>query len=174
MARPASKTPIALQIMHDNADKPMDQVLPLIQDALELKTIYQARTYYKKLVEEHNAPGIVESKRPRKSATEKAAKPKVIKEPKAIAIANTTIARPIADNAKPKTDAEIEAIRAANLAKIREVHQKMIAKGQLPNTLKQDIDVIDEPEFNTSVEQEIEQESEYPAFLTKDQLDYIL
>lgn len=174
MGRPATKTPIALQIMHDNADKRMADVLPIIMEKLELKTLNQARTYYKKMVEEHGAPGVVEKQRMgRPPKADKAVK--AVKEPKAVSVPTVTVARAGNSNATEKTADEIAAIRAANLEKIREVHQRMIANGQLPNTTKRVIEVDeDEPEFKTSVDQEMEQETDFPSYLTKDQLDHIL
>jgi hypothetical protein len=173
MAREGSKRQIAIDVMTANADKPMADVLPLIAEAAGLPNLSAARAYYKNLAENFGVPGKVESA----PKAVKQPKAKVAKEPKAkakaVSVATTRKARVIADVAATgKTADEVEAIRAANLAKIKAVHERMIARGDLPNTLNREIAI--ESEQPITIDEELEADRDYPQFLTRDQLDEVL
>lgn len=122
-ARQGTKRYFAIEVMIANADKPMAEVLPLIQEAAGLPNVGAARGYYKGLVEQGLAPGQVEK-------TVRASKPKAAKK---VTVGNTSTARAAEGAAPPELTAdEVEAARQANLAKIKEVHQRMVASGKLP------------------------------------------
>lgn len=113
MAREGSKRQVAIEIMTANADKPMGEVIALIAAANSL-TPGAARSYYTYISAQGWAPGKVEPT-VRVKAEKPAKEPKPAAEPKA--------AKPKAE--KPaKSPEEIERIKAANLARLKQVHAK--------------------------------------------------
>lgn len=169
MAREGSKRQIAIDVMTANADKPMADVLPLIAEAAGLPNLSAARAYYKNLCENFGVPGKVDSA-PKAKAAPKAKVAKQPKAAKAVTVPVTRKARVVAEVAAVdgKSASDIEAIRAANLAKIREVHAKMVARGQLPGKAE----VVSTP--RVSVDDELEADRDFPEFLTRDQLGEVL
>lgn len=116
---PTSKRGQAVSIMIENQEKPMLMVLPLIAAKLGIPET-SARSYYKYIVEEGYGPG--EVTKARKAKDIHRASNKLI----AKALKNNSIAFSI--KVKPpvetKTPDEIERIRAANLAKMKEITAK--------------------------------------------------
>jgi len=118
-----SKRADAIFIMNENANLPMADVVKLIADRIGV-TEANAKSYYKWIVANGKAPGVVQkTERAAKNAkAPKAAKPKLIKVPK-----------PKVQGDKPKvtdkTVEEIADIRAKNLARLKAVGRKY-AKGQ--------------------------------------------
>lgn len=168
-----TKTAVTLATMTANADKPMAEVVALIvaaQHAAGFTDVTDkiAVGAYRWAVKNDKAPGKLAEK------VKAAPKAKVAKEPKAkvakaVSVATTRKARVVADVAATgKTATEVEAIRAANLAKIREVHERMIARGQLPGKAE----VVSTP--RVSIDDELEADRDFPEFLTRDQLGEVL
>jgi hypothetical protein len=172
-----TKTAVTLATMTANADKPMAEVVALIvaaQHAAGFTDVTDkiAVGAYRWAVKNDKAPGKLAEK------VKAAPKAKVVKEPKAkvakaVSVATTRKARVIADVAATgKTVDEVESIRAANLAKIKAVHERMIARGDLPNTLTREIAI--ESEQPITIDEELEMDRDYPEFLTRDQLGEVL
>lgn len=111
MARPGSKRQIAIDLMNSNTDKPMAEVIALIAAANSLSN-GAARSYYVYLAENGFATGTVDRSKAEKAPKEKAVKEKVAKAEKA----------PKKPSAPEKTAGEIEKIKAANMARLKEVH----------------------------------------------------
>ena len=111
MARAHPKRLIVIGIMTANADKPMAEVVPMIQNHPEVAcSPNQAKAWYKWIVERDMAPGKIVSLRTPK---EKAATPS-----KEETVDYATVAAQAADELI-ETEADVEAERAANLAKIK-------------------------------------------------------
>lgn len=114
MARPGSKRQIAIDLMNSNADKPMAEVIALIAAANSLSN-GAARSYYVYLAENGYATGTVDrSKAP--------AAPKAEKEPKAPKEKVAKAPKAKKDPANEKSAEEIEKIKTANMARLKEVH----------------------------------------------------
>lgn len=131
MARPGSKRQIAIDLMNSNTDKPMAEVIALIAAANSLSN-GAARSYYVYLAENGFATGTVDrSKAP--------AAPKAEKEPKA---PKEKVAKAKKDPANEKSSEEIEKIKAANMARLKEVHgrykQKVSKKAGEAETVEAD------------------------------------
>lgn len=138
--KPGSKRALSIAVMNANLDKPMHEVVPLIEKAADLKTP-AAKSMYKWLVENGLAGGKVE-KAPRAPKAEKEAK---VKEPKADKPAKTPKTEKVKETQRSapkavkaeKTPDEIEAIKAKNLARLKEVGKKYekYAKGQIAENI---------------------------------------
>ena len=116
MARAGSKRQIAIDTMAANADKSMSDVLPLIAEANGI-TISAARSYYVWIVKNTDTPGVIETK----TKTVRAPKEKVVKvKTKKEAVAKVKAEKPV----ETKSPEEIARIKAANLARIKEVAKK--------------------------------------------------
>lgn len=165
-----TKTAVTIATMNANADKPMADVIELIVIAQHAAgfadvTAKIAAGAYRWAVKNEKAIGLIPA---RAKAEPKAKAPKAAKK---IAVATTKKARVVNTAAvSTKSADEIEAIRAANLEKIKAVHRKMIANGTLPNTLNEEIEE-DKP---VSVDAEMEIDRDHPRFLSRDDLDVIL
>lgn len=113
MARPGSKKQIAIDIMNANADKSMTDVISMFAEAYGI-TISASRSYYVWLLKNTDTTRVIEEK----TKTVRAPKKKVVKvKTKKEAVAKV----------KPeetKSPEEIERIKAANLARIKEVAKK--------------------------------------------------
>lgn len=149
MARAGSKRQIAIDIMATNADKPMSDVLPLIAEANGI-TISAARSYYVWIVKNTDTPGIIETK----TKTVRAPKEKAVKKVKTKkeAVAKVKAEKPV----ETKSPEEIERIKAANLARIKEVAKKF-------NKQKEQEEVYTEKDPFAA-----------PAFLTKEEVKALL
>lgn len=141
-----TKTSVTLGVMVANADKPMDEVVKLILAAQHAAgfsdvTLKICEGAYRWAVRKSVAPGSV----PEKVKATRAPKAKAKVKTKAQAV--KAVAKPT------KSPEEIERIRAANLARLKEV------AGRVKQTVQKD-----EPEI-TDRDPFIA-----PAFLTKDEL----
>lgn len=159
----ANKNAITVEIMTANPEMDANEVIKLIADAVSAAEdreypLARAKSKYNYALRNGKAPGIGFTK------AAPAAKTKAPKAAKKVSVPATTKAR-IADavSVEPKTEADIDAIRAANLEKIRQVHQKMIGQGKLPNTLNDDIEV--EETADEANEEEINRD--FPQYLDK-------
>lgn len=159
-----SKRNDAIFIMNENAHLPMADVVTLIAEKIGV-TDANAKSYYRWIVANGKAPGVVEktTRAPKAPKTPKAAKPKLIKVPK-----------PKVQGDKPKvTDKTVEEladIRAKNLARLKAVGAKY-AKGRSAEPR-----FSDEP-FDADAVPTLEAELDsfkVPAFLTKDQLKAVI
>lgn len=169
-----TKTAVTLATMTANADKPMAEVVALIvaaQHAAGFTDVTDkiAVGAYRWAVKNDKAPGKLADRAKAEPKAKVAKQPKV-KAAKAVSVPVTRKARVVAEVAAVdgKTATEVEAIRAANLAKIREVHAKMVARGQLPGKAE----VVSTP--RVSVDDELEADRDFPEFLTRDQLGEVL
>lgn len=145
MARTGSKRQVAMDIMAANVGKSMTDVLPMIADANNI-TVAAARSYYVWIVKNTDIPGVIEVK----TRAPKAREPKAVKT-KAAAVAK------IKSDKKPvetKSPAEIDKIKAANLARIKAVAKKF-------NANKPEAEVVNQEEHDPFAS---------PAFLTKDEV----
>lgn len=154
-----TKTSVTLSVMHANAALPMADVVPLILAAQHAAgftdvTAKICEGAYRWAVRKAVAPGSVPEKAPKAARAPKAAKPKQIKT-KAQAV--KAVAKPVVSDKSP---AEIEAIRAANLARIKEVAGRM-------GILKRKEDLVPAKAAD-------EDDRDHPAFLMKDELEAIL
>lgn len=173
-----TKTAVTLATMTANADKPMAEVVALIvaaQHAAGFTDVTDkiAVGAYRWAVKNDKAPGKLADRAKAEPKAKVAKQPKV-KAAKAVSVPATRKARVVAEVAAVggKTATEVEAIRAANLAKIREVHAKMVARGQLPATLKGEAEIaVAAP---VSIDDELEADRDFPEFLTRDQLGEVL
>lgn len=161
----ATKTDVIVNVMTENFGRPAEEIFPLIVDAIAAHdgteyTIARAKSVYVWCIKNERAAGVL----PVRSNARKEKAPKV-KAAKKIKVPNTkTVAVSNEVPVQEKTPEEIEVIRAANLAKIKEVHARMIAKGTIPNSLD------DEPE--EEMDEEIK--NDFPKFLTKEQVEEML
>lgn len=169
-----TKTAVTLATMTANADKPMAEVVALIvaaQHAAGFTDVTDkiAVGAYRWAVKNDKAPGKL-AERAKAEPKAKVAKQPKVKAAKAVSVPATRKARVVAEVAAVggKTATEVEAIRAANLAKIREVHAKMVARGQLPGKAE----VVSTP--RVSIDDELEADRDFPEFLTRDQLGEVL
>jgi hypothetical protein len=164
-----TKTDTVVRVMTEMNGQPVDSIFAAIVEAIRIEheteyTISRARSVYLWCIKHGRAEGELPVK------AKKAAKPKAAKKVSVpatkkarIEIANKVRELCSATATKSKSAADIEAIRAANLEKIKQVHQKMIAQGDLPNTLKEEIEV--EIESDKADDEEIERD--FPQFLNK-------
>jgi hypothetical protein len=190
-----SKRSQAIAIMNDNADKAMSQVVEMIADAINV-TIPNAKSYYRYIVKHKLAAGNAEvsarggskAKAQKAPAPKAEAKPVKVKaepkakapaKPKAPAKAKTAKAKD-EDSARSAEDSsqspkDIEAIKAANLKRMKEVTAKMKAKGLQPGQYANP-ESVGVPEGFTPEKARAEvaqmykdlESFEMPKFLTKD------
>lgn len=156
----ATKTDTVVRVMTEMKGQPLDSIFAAIVEAIRDEheteyTIARARSVYLWCIKNGRADGEMPAKATRAKA------PKAAKK---VSIPTTTKAR-IADavSVEPKSEADIDAIRVANLEKIRQVHQKMIAQGKMPNTLNDDIEV--EETADEANEEEVNRD--FPQYLDK-------
>ena len=158
-----SKRETAINIMKANATLPMADTVKLIAEQIGV-TEANAKSYYKWIVANGKAPGVVEktARAPKAPRTPKAAKPKLIKVPK-----------PKVQGDKPKvTDKTVEEladIRAKNLARLKAVGAKYAGRTATPRFSDEPFDANAVP----SLEAELDS-FKVPAFLTKDQLKAVI
>jgi len=154
-----SKRNDAIEIMKANATLPMRDVVALIADRIGV-TDANAKSYYRWIVTNGKAPGVIEkSERAAKAVSTKAPKVKAIK-PQKFPKVLMTDKKKVTD----KTVEELEDIKNKNLARLKAVHKKYM-KGQVAEPR-----VSDEP-FDESAVPTLEAELESfkaPAFLSKD------
>jgi hypothetical protein len=173
-----TKTAVTLATMAANADKPMAEVVLLIVAAQHASgftdvTLPIAVGAYRWAVKNAKAPGKLAEKVKAEPKAKVAKEPKV-KAAKAVSVATTRKARVVASvvSADAKSAADVEAVRASNLAKIREIHHRMIARGDMPATVKSKAEIaVAAP---VSVDDELEAARDFPEFLNRDDLAGVL
>lgn len=148
--RAGTKSAAAIAVMVKHAEKPMEKVVPKIADAAGLD-LEKAKHYYVLFVRKGLAPGIVPAKAP------KAAVAKTVKRMAKEVVAKATKA--VKPEAPAKSAAEIEKIKAANLARMKSVLAKT----------KQN--VRKDEEAPTFAETDA---FAAPAFLTKDEVNALV
>jgi len=118
--RPGSKRVVAVEILNANNDKPMAEVISLFAAAYGIND-KASHSYYVWLFE--NCPdGVVNRGSEMPAAPARAAKSVTLAEPKAKAEPKPKAPK------TTKTPEEVERIKAANLARLKEVHAKRKAK----------------------------------------------
>jgi len=173
-----TKTAVTLATMAANADKPMAEVVLLIVAAQHASgftdvTLPIAVGAYRWAVKNAKAPGKLADKVKAEPKAKVAKAPKV-KASKTVSVATTRKARVVASvvSADAKSAADVEAVRASNLAKIREIHHRMIARGDMPATVKSKAEIaVAAP---VSVDDELEAARDFPEFLNRDDLAGVL
>ena len=161
-----TKTSVTLSVMRANALLPMADVVDLILEAQHAAGFFSVTKplcvgAYRWAVRTGAAEGFV----PKATKTTKAPKVTKTKAPKTKKEAVTKVTKPVAD--QPLGSDEI---RAANLARIKQVHERMKAEGRF-DFVEQEarpeeapvIDNFDDVESFAS-----------PAFLTRDEVDYLV
>jgi len=151
-----SKRSQAVAIMKANADSPMAEVVTLIAQAIDV-TEANAKSYYRYIVEHKLAPGIV-------AKTTRAVKEKVAKAPKVSKTAKVAKTPKVKAKAHVVDDAyvaQVEKIKAANLARMKEVTRRSKSLDTQLAEVESDIDTNDDS-FAA------------PKFLSKSQLSAIL
>ena len=179
-----TKTSVVVNVMSANADKPMAVVLPLINAALEselgipFKEGY-AREWYVWVVQKKLAPGVIERKaRPIKdSSTKEVPAKKLLKE------VGVKLEKPkknrFTGNVKttaPKTEDEVSRIKAANLARMKEITERnKVIRAQYNGNIARGADAPFDPEDFTPESARAELETadglesfSAPRFLSKD------
>ena len=127
MAREGTKTARAIAVMVANKDKPMDEVLPLIAEATG-HDIPHARNYYLWCVRKGVAPGTI----PTATKTKRVPAQKLLKDV-GVKVSKTKApkAAPKAVKETPKSTEELAAIKAANVARLKDIHEKFQAKNKI-------------------------------------------
>lgn len=157
-----TKTSVTLSVMRANALLPMADVVDLILEAQHAAGFFSVTKpicvgAYRWAVRTGQAEGFV----PKTTKVAKA--PKAPKAPKTKKEAVAKVTKPVAD--QPLGSDEI---RAANLARIKAVHQRMKAEGHF-------VDEEVRPEEAPVMENFDEIDSfAAPAFLTRDEVDYLV
>lgn len=125
MARAGSKRQVAIDIMNANADKSMAEVMALISEANGIP-LSAARGYYKYLAEQGMAAGKVEKIARQKAVTvaEVSTESNKFKVTPAVTKAVKRMTNEAKKAKETKSPEEIERIKAANLARLKEVHSK--------------------------------------------------
>jgi hypothetical protein len=188
-----TKTAITISVMNANAEKPMDEVVKLIAKANSV-TETVARGAYRWCVNKGVASGVILGKGPKavtvakpKAAKPKAEKPKTVKLSTVIAAtnkaftakANKSMLDALAtEKAVAKDPVEVERIKAANLARMKEVTAKRktytnVARPEGPGVEDFDAALAKKmvAEYNAGNDEAL---NETPRFLTKSELAVIL
>lgn len=181
-----TKTSVVIRIMTENKDKPMSEVVKLIEKGLPCKDGY-GKVWYRWAIKEGVAPGKLEDARSAKAAvktkTEKpAAKAKPVKETKTVEAKPkgnrfTGKVKATAATEKPKTPDELAKIKAANLKRMQEVTAKMKKQGLMPGQYANPENVgVPDGWTADAARAEVDQmykeldSFEMPKFLSKDQV----
>lgn len=126
-----TKTSVVIRIMTEHKDKPMSDVVKLIEKGLPCKDGY-GKVWYRWAIKEGVAPGQLEDGRTVKTAKAKTEKVKVAKTVEAKPKGNRFTGKVKATAEKPKTPDELAKIKAANLKRMQEVTAKMKKQGLMP------------------------------------------
>lgn len=176
-----TKTSVVIRIMTEHKDKPMSEVVKLIEKGLPCKDGY-GKVWYRWAIKEGVAPGKLEETRGKASKAAKPAKAKTEK----VKVAKTVEAKPKGNRftgkvkataEKPKSEDELAKIKAANLKRMQEVTAKMKKQGYLPGQYAIP-ETVGVPEGWTAEAARAEVDQMYkeldsfemPKFLTKDQV----
>jgi hypothetical protein len=188
-----TKTAITISVMNANAEKPMDEVVKLIAKANSV-TETVARGAYRWCVNKGVASGVILGKGPKavtvakpKAEKPKAAKPKTVKLSTVVAATNKAFTAKrnksmldalAAEKAVAKDPVEVERIKAANLARMKEVTAKRktytnVARPEGPGVVDFDAALAKKmvDEYNAGNDEAL---NETPRFLTKSELAVIL
>jgi hypothetical protein len=159
-AAKATKTSVTHWVMIANPDKPMAEVVPLICEAWFAhgfgEPVYRICENAYRIALRNGAPGVVPVKA--KVAKVKAEKPAKVAKVKAEKPAKVKAEKAVEPTKSPE---EIERIKAANLARMKEVHakvQKLEAQ-------------LEKPEVIAPVQPD---SFEAPAFLTRRDVDFLV
>ena len=165
-----TKTSVTLSVMRANALLPMADVVDLILEAQWAAGFFSVTKplcvgAYRWAVRTGAAEGFVPKAPKAAKAWPKATKTKVAKTKAPKVTKATVVAKPVAD--QPLGD---ETIRAANLARIKAVHARMKGEGRF--------DFVDEEVRPTEapVMDNFDDVDSFasPAFLTRDEVDYLV
>lgn len=157
MARAGSKRQIAIEIMNANVDKSMAEVMVLISEANGI-TLDAARGYYKYLCEQGMASGKVEKIARQKAVTVAAVEGEAnkFKVTPAVTKAVKRMTNEV-KKAETKSPEEIERIKAANLARLKQVRAKV-----KQNVKKDEVETVETDSFAA------------PAALTMDEVNALV
>jgi hypothetical protein len=179
-----TKTSIVIRIMTENKDKPMAEVVKLIEKGLPCRDGY-GKTWYRWAIKEGVAPGKLDAPVKPKGKTAKAEKPakapKLAKEAKAVEVKpkGNRFTGKIKADAKPKTEDEVAKIKAANLKRMQEItaRNKVIRSQYNGNIARGADDPIDPLDFTPEgarmeVDTMINEIDSFqsPRFLSKDEV----
>ena len=131
-----SKRSQAVAIMKANAESPMATVVTLIAQAIDVSEA-NAKSYYRYIVEHKLAPGIV-------AKTTRAVKEKVAKAPKVSKAAKTPKVKAQKHVVDDAYVAQVEKIKAANLARMKEVTRRSKSLNTQLAEVESDIDTNDD------------------------------
>ncbi len=175
-----TKTSVVISLMHEHQDKPMADVVKLIEKGLPCKEGY-GKVWYRWAIKEGVAPGKLETgtAAPKTKAITKAVK-RMAKE----TIAKTVEAKPKGNRftgkvkaEKPKSEDDLAKMKAANLKRMQEVTAKMKKHGYLPGqyAVPETVGVPDgwtAEDARNEVDQAYKELDSFamPKFLTKDQV----
>lgn len=160
--KPGSKRAICMKIMNDNLDKPMAEVVAIMVKTLAPWSEAAAKSMYKWQIENGLAGGKVE-KAARKVVEKAAKKEKAPKKEKAQKVE-------VKAKAPEKTPEEIEAIKAKNLARLKEVGKKY--RQTASNKNHPGVEDFDESKAKDEVTEMYNDLDSFkaPEFLTPDQV----
>ena len=173
-----SKRSQAIAIMNANGDKSMAEVVVLIADAINV-TEANAKSYYRYIVEHKLAAGASTST----GAVQKSVKTKEVPAKKLLKEVGVKLEKPkknrFAGNVKttaPKTEDEVSRIKAANLARMKEISERnKVIRAQYNGNIARGADDPFDPEDFTPESARAELEAadglesfSAPRFLSKD------
>lgn len=183
-----TKTSVVIRIMTEHKDKPMSEVVKLIEKGLPCKDGY-GKVWYRWAIKEGVAPGKLEDGRAVKTAVKsKTEKPAAKVKSKAVKETKTVEAKPkgnrftgkvkaSAATEKPKDAADLAKIKAANLKRMQEVTAKMKKNGLQPGQYANPENVgVPDGWTAEGARAEVDQmykeldSFEMPKFLSKDQV----
>ena len=136
-----TKTSVTLSVMAANEGKPMAEVVSLIVVAQHAAgftdvTAERADGAYRWAVKNAKAPGVIPERRKAEPKPEKPKAEKTAKQPKPVAEAKPKAEKPT------KSPEEIERIKAANLARLKQVHAKV-----KQNVKRDEVEVLEADPF---------------------------
>ena len=165
-----SKRSIIIGIMEANKNKSMDDVVDLIAKSKDFKhhakALEEARYYYGKFVRTGVAPGVLIRKTKTKAARKSKEVPaaKLLKD---VGLSPATKKKLVT----AKSDEEIAAIKAANLAKLKAVSAKQKKYNQIARPDGAGVDGFDADVARAEVAELLEDDSfAAPKFLSKSQV----
>lgn len=163
-----TKTQVTIRVMNENADKPMSVVVGLIAKANGV-TEAVAKGAYRWCVKKGVAAGVVESGRsaPTAKAARKTKEVPAKKLMKDVGLSPATKKKLVT----AKSDEEIAAIKAANLAKLKAVSAKQKKYNQIARPDGAGVDGFDADVARAEVAELLEDDSFVaPKFLSKSQV----
>jgi len=167
-----TKTQITIRTMNENADKPMSAVVLLIAEANGV-TEAVARGAYRWCVKKGVAAGKIESGRsaPTAKASRKSKEVSATKALKEAGLKPTKLSKAQRQAQLAKTPEQIASIKAANLARLKEVSAKQKKYNQIARPDGPGVDGFDADVARAEVDEMLADDSfTMPKFLSKDQL----